>query len=712
MAFSFTKRNTTYNKFVLQHDESDCGIACLLSIIKYYNGSGSLERLRELSGTSIQGTSMLGLQQAASIYGLQADAFEVDDIKLFKEEATFPCILHVVIDEKLEHYVVCLNQPSDNKVNIFDPAIGFEIWSMTRLLNNWKSRVVLLFQPTDTFQRVSDERNSKLLWIKNILENDWPLFIIAIVLGIILAILGLSTAIFSQKLLDEILPKHQIQRFWVGICFLTILLFSRAAINYLRTFFLLRQSRDFNNRVLEDFYNKLLHLPQSFFNGRKTGEIIARINDTRRIQSVISFLTGNVVIDLLVILVSTVFLLNYSLIIGLVSLISIPLYIMLVYLFSDKILLNQKLVMKNYANSESQFVDAISGISDIKVANKESFFSKVGTIIYSSFQEKNYDLGLLGNRYGFWNEIINAGLLIGILILSTLSVLNNTIKIGEMMAIITIGSGMIGSVGRLVTTNIQLQEAKVAFERMFEFSSMSPEKTSYDVENSVSGTKMTVNSIDIKNLAFRFPGKSQLLTNVNVTLNKGHFVALIGEVGSGKSIFFQILQKFQEYEKGEIIVNDKISFRDISPSVWRSSIGVVSQDIKIFNSNVLENIVLGDIMLEGESAISFCNEFGFNKFFESFPQGYLTIVGEDGVHLSGGQKQLVALARALFRKPSILILDEATSAMDKKTELFVLDLIEKIKSDCCVIMVTHRSNIENVADNVYMLQDGVSSLVR
>ncbi len=712
MAFSFTKRNTKNNEFVLQHDESDCGVACLLSIIKYYNGSGSLERLRELSGTSIQGTSMLGLQQAASIFGLQADAFEVDDIELFKEEATFPCILHVVIDEKLEHYVVCLNQPSDNKVNIFDPAIGFEIWSMTKLLHNWKSRAVLLFQPSDTFQRVSDERNSKLLWIKNILENDWPLLIIAIVLGIILAILGLSTAIFSQKLLDEILPKHQIQRFWVGICFLTILLFSRAAINYLRTFFLLRQSRDFNNRVLEDFYNKLLHLPQSFFNGRKTGEIIARINDTRRIQSVISFLTGNVVIDVLVILVSTVFLFNYSLLIGLVSLISIPLYIMLVYLFSDKILLNQKLVMKNYANSESQFVDAISGISDIKVANKESFFSKVGTIFYSSFQDKNYDLGLLGNRYGFWNEIINAGLLIGILILSTLSVLNNTIKIGEMMAIITIGSGMIGSVGRLVTTNIQLQEARVAFERMFEFSSLSPEKTSYDVENKVSGTKMTVNSIDIKNLAFRFPGKSQLLTDVNLTLKKGHFVALIGEVGSGKSIFFQILQKFQEYEKGEIIVNDKISFRDISPSVWRSSIGIVSQDIKIFNSNVLENIVLGDIMLEGESAISFCNEFGFNKFFESFPLGYLTIVGEDGVHLSGGQKQLVALARALFRKPSLLILDEATSAMDKKTELFVLDLIEKIKSDCCVIMVTHRSNIENVADNVYMLQDGVSRLVR
>lgn len=712
MPLSFSKQNNFNHVFVLQHDETDCGVACLLSIINHHKGTGTLERLRELSGTSIQGTSLLGLQQAANVYGLQADAFEVDDVEVFKKEATFPCILHVVIDDKLEHFVICLQAPSVNKVEIFDPAGGFETWSMDKLLRVWKSRAVLLLQPTDKFQEVSQDRNRKYLWVKNILQNDWPLFSIAIVLGIILAILGLATAIFSQKLLDEILPKHQTERLWLGICLLTILLIARAAINYLRTFFLLRQGKDFNNRVLEDFYIKLLHLPQTFFNGRKTGEIMARINDTRRIQSVIGFLTGNVVIDVLVILISSVFLFNYSLLIGWISLISIPLYGGLIYLFSDKILLEQNLLMRYYANSESHFVDAISGISDIKVANKESFFGKVGTMFYSTFQEKSYDLGLLGNRYGFWNEIINAGLLTGILVLSALSVLNHTIKIGEMMAIISIGSGMIGSVGRLVTTNIQLQEARVAFDRMFEFASMTPEIK--DIENTTNAVinPFVVNSIEIQNLAFRFPGKSQLLKDLNLTLRKGEFVALIGEVGSGKSIFFQILQKFQNFENGQIIVNGNLSFQDISPNVWRNAIGVVSQDVKIFNSNLLDNIVMGDMMQEGDNAIHFCNQFGFNQYFESLPQGYLTIVGEDGVHLSGGQKQLVALARALFRKPSLLILDEATSAMDKNTELFVLSLIEKVKTECCVIMVTHRANIERIADKVYQLQNGFSYLVR
>jgi ATP-binding cassette subfamily B protein len=285
---------------------------------------------------------------------------------------------------------------------------------------------------------------------------------------------------------------------------------------------------------------------------------MARINDTRRIQSVIGFLTGNVVIDVLVILISSVFLFNYSLLIGWISLISIPLYGALIYLFSDKILSEQKLLMRNYASSESHFVDAITGISDIKVANKESFFGKVGTLFYSNFQEKNYDLGLLGNRYGFWNEIINAGLLIGILVIASLSVLNKTIKIGEMMAIISIGSGMIGSVGRLVTTNIQLQEARVAFDRMFEFSSMTPEIKDIENTTNAGSNPFVINSVEIQNLAFRFPGKSQLLKDLNLTLRKGEFVALIGEVGSGKSIFFQILQKFQNFENGQIIVTTQI----------------------------------------------------------------------------------------------------------------------------------------------------------
>lgn len=697
-----------FGKFIYQHDETDCGVACLLSIIKYYGGEGSLERLRELSGTSIQGTSLLGLQQAANQYGISAEAFEVDDLEVFRKEATFPCILHVVVQEQLEHYVICLNSPEQDSVEIFDPAVGFETWTLDKFLNAWKSRAVLILQPNQQFKLASSSAFDKMNWFKSILKADFPIILIAIFLGIILSILSMSTAVFSQKLIDEILPKQQLNKLWLGLGLLLLLSLARSFINYLRTFFLLRQSKDFNIRLLDAFYSKLLVLPQNFFNTRKTGEIIARINDSRRIQSLINFFTGNVVIDVLIVLVGSIFLFTYSIKIGLIAILSIPLFVFLIWRFNNQFIINQKKVMNQYAISESHFVDSISGIATVKSTNREPFFSKIGSYFYQLFQEKNYELGLIGNRYNFWTEFINSFLIVIILLYSSLQVLQTTLKIGEMMAIISIASAIINSVARLVTTNIQVQEAKVAFERMYEFTSLTPE---YDDQYTVpkKTNKIKVESIRIKRLSFRFPGKSQLLKNINISVKTNEIVALKGEIGSGKSILMQILQKFLAFEDGEIVINDTHNLNDIDSFTWRNSIGIVPQEVKIFNSTLIDNIVLGDVINEGDDAVAFCKEIGFHHFFENLPQGYFTIVGEDGIHLSGGQKQLVALARTLFRRPSLLILDEATSAMDKKTENFVLDLISKIKKDCCIIMVNHRLSIESKVDRVYLLENGVIS---
>jgi ATP-binding cassette subfamily B protein len=692
--------------FVQQQGESDCGVACLLSVIRFHGGDASLERLRELSGTSIQGTSLLGLQQAANAMRLEAEAFEVEDLEVFKNEATFPCILHVVIDEKLEHYVIAPKPPEGGVFGIFDPANGFETWNKEKLLSVWKSKAVLMLNPSENFERVLQGNKKKIEWFKNIIREDTPMLIIAAVLGIALAALGMATAIFSQKLLDEILPKHQIQRLLLGMGLLAVLLLARAGIGYLRGFFLLRQSRDFNARMMDDFYDKLLHLPKTFFDTRKTGEIITRLNDTRRIQAVISYLTGNVVIDVLVLLVSAVFIFTYSVSIGCVALLSVPLFGFLIWRYNDRIIKHQKAVMSQYASTESHFVDAITGISTIKANNKESLFSSVGKAYYQVFQQKSYELGTLGNRYGLWNEFLNASLLILILSLSAYTVLQKDIKIGEMMAIISIASGMIGSVGRLATTNIQLQEAKVAFERMYEFASVEPEINQSNI--GIIQKLGEVNSLTIKNLSFRFAGKSQLLKDVSLTIRKGEITVLLGEVGSGKSILLQILQKFQIYEAGEILINENISLKNIASDTWRSRIGIVPQEIKIFNGTLLDNIILGNIIEEGEKAIDFCETLGFNHFFETLPQGYLTIVGEEGINLSGGQKQLLALARALYHQPNILFLDEATSAMDSKTEQFMIDLLEKLKSNLAILMITHKKDFAEKSDNVYELENGMT----
>lgn len=704
--------------FIQQRDATDCGVACLLSIIRMYGGDASLETLREQSGTSLQGTSLLGLQQVAEKMGINAEAFEVEDIEEFKKEATFPCLLHVVIDEKLEHYVVCngfkvgktkptmellADLQSNTEYNITDPAKGFDTWDEAELLKNWKSRAVLILKPTEAFEKVSQSKFKKIAWIKELVKEDVPLLSIAVVLGIIMAVLGMATALFSQRLIDEILPKHQSTKLWLGVALLGVLLITRGGLSYLRNFFLLRQSKDFNNRLMDDFYEKLMYLPKTFFDGRKTGEIIARLNDTRRIQSVISFLVGNVIIDILVFVISTGFLFYYSWQIGILA---IPMFGWLVWKYNQKIILAQKAVMTQYATTESHFVDAISGIGTIKAGNKEPFFTKIGKLVYSFFQEQIYQLGTLGNRYGLWNEVFNALLVTSILAFASFMVLEKQLKIGEMMAVLSIAMGLVGAIARLATTNIQLQEAIVAFDRMYEFASVKTEKAT---EKEIANVQFeAVNSLSINNLSFRFPGKSQLLKDVSLEINKGEINILSGEVGSGKSIFLQILQKFQGFETGEIIINNSIDLQAVKSSIWRKHIGVVPQEIKIFTGTLLDNIILGNVAEEAEKTVEFCRKYGFDTYFENFPQGYMTIVGEDGVNLSGGQRQLVAIARALYPNPSFLLLDEPTSAMDSKTEDFVLDLLMKLKNEKAILLVTHRKSTFDVADNIIELKVGVT----
>jgi ATP-binding cassette subfamily B protein len=453
-----------------------------------------------------------------------------------------------------------------------------------------------------------------------------------------------------------------------------------------------------------DFYQKLLYLPRSFFDTRKVGEIVARLNDTRRIQALISYLAGNVVIDALVFLVSAVFIFTYSWQVGLISLVSIPAFAFLAYRFHKSILSGQKEVMSTYASSESHFVDAIGGIEPIKVGNKEPFFAEIGKAVYGVFQEKIYQLGTLGNRYNVWNELINA-LFVGLLLAySSWLVLSDQLLVGEMMAILSIALGMIAAIGRLILTNIQVQEARVAFSRMYEFAGLETERNEFG--SSKKDQLHGVNTLKIRDLSFRFAGKKALLENINLNLKKGKLTVLMGEVGSGKSVLLRLLQKFRDYEGGQILINDDQELKNITAAHWRSAIGVVPQEVKIFSGTLLDNITLGNFMEEAEKAVEFCKALGFDQFFEALPQDYLTILGEEGVNLSGGQRQLVGLARALYNNPDVLLLDEPTAAMDRKTEGFVIELLRKLKGDRIILMVSHRRNFDGLADDIFVIEKG------
>lgn len=369
--------------------------------------------------------------------------------------------------------------------------------------------------------------------------------------------------------------------------------------------------------------------------------------------------------------------------------------------------------MQTYALTESKYIDTIHAIEVIKSGNKETLLGKAVQSVYNFFQGKVYELGILGNRINLWAQIGSVVLISGVIAWTSFLVLGKELLLGEMMAIVSIVGSLVTSVINTAMANIQFQEAKVAFERMYEFSAAVPEyeteipSSKIQVPNPTAPGSMlqapSIETLELKDLNFRFPGKSLLLKGINMNFERGQMTTIFGEIGCGKSTLISVLQRFYSFESGEIFVNG-YNWSDLTVPAWRDQIGVVTQHVKLFNGTILENICLQENP-NVQEVIGFCRETGLESFIYEFQQGYTTIINENSTNLSGGQQQLIALARALYQKPQVLLLDEATAAMDRRTEQFVIKLLQRIKKEMIIIFVTHRVQLARQTDYVYVIEN-------
>ena len=631
-------------EFLLQQDFSDCGPVCLQNILKGYKIDMPLELLREMSGTGSEGSSLLGLLQAAEELGFEAMGAKAEDPGNLAG-IEHPCILHLTVDQAYYHYVIFYppapGKQQQDRFLIGDPAAGLQQWTKQQLEKMWESKTLLTLRPTDKLLARAASQRSRWSWLRTLVQKDLDLLYLAAFLGLIIAALNLSTAVFSQKLVDSILPKHQTSRLFAGAALLAVLLFARCAISWLRNSLLIRQSYQFNLHLTTHFFESLLYLPKTFFDSRKTGDLTSRLNDVTRIQQAVSYIVGEISVQVLFLLVSLISIFLYSRLAGLLCLLLIPVQFLVVRFHSKHLLEGYRATMRANAAKESNYIDTIRGVGTIRMLNKEPLFIERGKDKMAHFQQALSNLGHRRIRFGFSGEVVGSFFTLAILLACATAVLDGKLRTGEWIAVIQLSLALLQAVAAVAMTNLQLQEAKVAFERIIEFNSIKPERPVQTPAHVPVADRFE--SLQIRDLCFRFRGRRQLLSNISFEVNKGEIILIIGESGQGKSTLFQILQKMYKPENGKVSINGQ-NWDQWDLVRWRTLLGTVPQDITIFGGTVLENISFEPA--EDPAVIkTFCKQYGFDPCFSRFRQGYTTLLGEGGVRPSGGEKQLLALAR-------------------------------------------------------------------
>lgn len=690
-----------------QHDQKDCGCACLKMTLRYHGGDANLEYLKEISGTNSRGTTFLGLIQASEKIGLLSEAYQanIEDIKKIK----YPFILHVE-QEGLFHYLTCFDYDIKNGFTLADPAIGLLKYSQNELLKIWKSGYILVVKKADDSVLLKSPNSGYLKWVLGMMKKDTSYYISAVFLGVVIALLNMTTLVFTEKLIDVVLPSRSLALLFKTLSIWFVLLLITIALNYIRSKVLIQQAYNFNVRIFRFFFKRLLKMPKVFFDSKKQGDMIARMNDTERIQRNIKTIIADSFIQVFMVLIAVVFLFYYSIEVASIVIASFLILYLCTSLFNVKIKKLQHKMFTDYAQAESNYIDTISGIETIKVFNKEDFYFKKNFIQYKSFQNSILKLVKYDINQGTTIEICSTIISASGIAYAVLLVFSRVIEVGDLIAIISLIFMIIGGTKSIVQLNFEIFESKIAIERMFDFIQRSIAIKSGKIDLDYKEIK-EIKEIAIDCLSFSYPGQDFLIESANLILTRGQITFLKGQSGSGKSTLSQLILKFYKQNTGVIKINNEHELHQIDTRKWRNLIAYVPQDIKIFNDNILYNIALNDKKPEDE-IIDFCkNQLHVDDMFTKFKDSYWTILGEEGVTPSGGEKQIIAIARALITKPQVLILDEATASMDKTTQTKILELLNTFKKNMIILFITHNEELysENLG-NTYVLKDKVIEL--
>jgi ATP-binding cassette, subfamily B, bacterial len=694
--------------FYQQLDQMDCGPTCLRMIAKYHGRSLNLQKLRDSSGFSREGVSLLGISEAAESVGFRTLAVKVPFEKLI-QDAPLPCVIHW----QQNHFVV-LTGAKKNNVLLADPAKGLRSISRTDFIQHWATTqedgepvgVALLVEPTPKFYETEDDKSDgldfsylfKYLW-------QYKKLLLQLVVGLLVGSgLQLVFPFLTQSIVDVGIQTRNLNFIYVILAAQLMLFASRTVVEFIRSWILLHISIRINLSILSDFLIKLMKLPMSFFDTKMFGDIMQRIGDHSRIEQFLTGQTLNTLFSMFNLLMFGGVLAMYSISIFLIFIIGSVLYGLWVVLFLKE---RRKLDFKMFdvaAKNQGSLVQLIQGMQEIKLANAEHLkrweWERIQTRMFQ-FQTKGLALNQYQQAGAFF---LNEGKNILITFFTAKAVVDGQLTLGTMLAVQYIIGQLNAPIESLIQFVQSAQSAKISLERLNEIHQLEDETKESDTKKAVIGNRD--GNISLKNLTFTYPGAGNepVFRNLNLEIPQGKVTAIVGMSGSGKTTLLKLLLKFYDV-KGDIYVGNT-PLEVMNSSVWRGNCGVVMQDGYIFSDNIARNIALGDENPNMERVYQACEVANVLDFVESLPLGFNTKIGSEGNGISQGQKQRLLIARAVYKDPQYLFFDEATNALDANNEMKILDNLEKFFKNRTVIVVAHRLSTVKNADQIVVLHKG------
>ncbi len=692
-------------KYFQQFDEEDCGVACLAMIASFYGIYLNIAKTRENAGTNIDGTNLQGLINAAKYYGLKAKVFRVAGNKI-SEKIPVPFIAHlkIKIDENnwTYHYVV-VKKITKKYIVVWDPnpTENKRKISLTDFLKDWTGYTIF-FEPDINYKNDLKKENLLLKFLPIIIPYK-KILIYSFLASVLLLIFGIIISFYYKYIFDEIVYSKSLfslNTLSVGILCVVLI---QSIVEVIRNILLSHFSFKTDLHLNFSYLSHILKLPLSFFETRKSGEILSRLEDLDKIKQTLSNAAISGIMDIVMLIVSGIILGRINIKLFSASFFIVIIVLVISFIFVKIYKIYYLKIMKQNSEVQSYLYESLNGITTIKSLNSES-------IINEKYEKKKMKLIEMTWRINNYNIIQNllTGIIngiSGILVywLGCSSIINGTMSFGTLITFNSLLGYFTGPLFRLVNIQNSVQESLVAAQRVGEILELECEKDNdckYLKPDKING------HIIFNDVTFGYGSRRPLYEHFNLEIPSNSWVAFVGPSGCGKSTFAKLILKFYEVQKGKVFL-DGNDIRDIDTTYLRSKIGYVPQEIFLFSGTIAENISLHNPDATLEDIQNAAKKAGADDFIQKLPKRYDTILGEHGGGLSGGEKQRLALARALLGNPSFIILDEATSSLDTVSEMEIHKVIKELKKEnISVILIAHRLTTVMNCDKIFVMKEG------